>query len=138
MLFTIRPRTPRARVAALAVAAGAFVAGCTGPSNAPTAYDDQTRANFLAGCTGGHRGADTTLASQSTCECAYLWFVENVSITDFNAIANGLRSGPDGVPGEQKAVWDRAQSELPNICPGWAGGTVTGGGPVAPAATVGS
>lgn len=104
--------------------ASGVLAGCTEPSNAPTAYDDQTRANFVNGCTGGYRGSDTTLAAQSTCECAYNWLVDNVSISDFNAISNSLRSGPSNVPDEQKAVWDRAQQELPNTCPGWAGGTV--------------
>lgn len=129
MLSTIRPRNRRTtrvrhrRLFAFALVASGVLAGCTQPLNDPTAYDDQTRANFVNGCTGGYSGSDTTLAAQSTCECAYNWLVDNVSISDFNAISKGLRSGRE-VPDEQKAVWDRAQKELPDTCPGWVGGTV--------------
>ncbi|MCX7620455.1 MAG: hypothetical protein N2037_06375 [Acidimicrobiales bacterium] len=124
MRFTmLLPR--RRRVLSLAVVASGFLAGCTHPVNDPTAYDDQTRANFVAGCTGNFTGSGTTLAAQSTCECAYNWFVDNVSISDFNAVSNGLRSGPDNVPDAQKAVWERAQRELPAICTGWVGGAAS-------------
>lgn len=74
-------RTPLI-VAAVAVLA---LAGCTVPSNAPTAYDDAVKANFVQGCVGDipeTGGTTTTLAPADFCACAYDVFVAQVPFND--------------------------------------------------------
>jgi len=61
------------------------VAGCSVPSNKPSAYGPDVRANFIEGCTGDipeTGGTTTTLASTSYCECAYEVFVEVMPYND--------------------------------------------------------
>lgn len=83
----VRPmsRGPLVRWFAPLVIGAAAVAGCSVPSNAPDGYDDQVQANFVTGCTGAvpeTDGTTTTLASTSSCECAYDVFVEQVPYDD--------------------------------------------------------
>jgi hypothetical protein len=79
------------------LAAVALLAGACSQKNTPTAYDDVTQTQFLAGCTGNTsdnaqpgntandgNGTPTTLASQSACQCAYNWLVLNVPYNDAN------------------------------------------------------
>ena len=80
-------RRRRAGVTRLLVAVGAVVAlaGCTVPSNAPTAYDDAVKANFVQGCVGDipeTNNTTTTLAASDFCGCAYDIFVDQVPFND--------------------------------------------------------
>lgn len=80
-------RRRRSGMVRLLVAAGALVAlaGCTVPSNAPTAYDDAVKANFVQGCVGDipeTNNTTTTLAASDFCGCAYDIFVDQVPFND--------------------------------------------------------
>ena len=90
---------PRRRVALLfaLLAAVALLAGACSQQNTPTAYDDVTQTQFMAGCTGNTsdnaqpgntendgNGPDTTLAPTDACQCAYNWIVLNVPYNDAN------------------------------------------------------
>lgn len=78
-------RGPLVRRFAPLVIGAAAVAGCSVPSNAPDGYDDQVQASFVMGCTGDvpeTDGTTTTLASTSSCECAYDVFVAQVPYDD--------------------------------------------------------
>ncbi len=93
-----RPRFRRRTALLFAlVAAVALLAGACSQKNTPTAYDDVTQTQFLAGCTGNTSddaqpgntandgdGPATTLAPQSACQCAYNWIVLNVPYNDAN------------------------------------------------------
>jgi hypothetical protein len=68
-----------------AVGVVAALAGCSVPSNTPTAYDDAVRANFVQGCTGDipeTNNTTTTLAAEDFCTCAYEVFVDQVPYND--------------------------------------------------------
>ena len=91
-----RPRRRAALLFAL-LAAVALLAGACSQKNTPTAYNDVTQTQFLAGCTGNTSdnaqpgntandgdGPATTLAPQSACQCAYNWLVLNVPYNDAN------------------------------------------------------
>lgn len=103
------------------------LAGCTQPSNAPTEYNDTTRANFLAGCTANYAGSGTTLASSGTCECMYDVVTQNLSIQDFTTLNDELKKNKDTpIPDKVKQGWA--------ACPGWgAAPGATSGGVVGPA-----
>jgi|tagenome__1003787_1003787.scaffolds.fasta_scaffold20297218_2 hypothetical protein len=93
-----RPRSRRRSALLFAlVAAVALMAGACAQKNTPTAYNDVTQTQFLAGCTGNTSddaqpgntandgdGPATTLAPQSACQCAYNWIVLNVPYNDAN------------------------------------------------------
>jgi hypothetical protein len=92
-----RSRRRRAPLLFVLVGAVALLAGACNQSNTPTAYDDTTQKQFLAGCTGNtsddaetgntQNASDdppTTLASQDACQCAYDWLVINVPYNDAN------------------------------------------------------
>lgn len=65
---------------------GALVlGGCSVPSNAPDAYNEQTKSNFVLGCSKSAPEAsdfsddsDTTTVPQDNCECRYEWITENI------------------------------------------------------------
>lgn len=91
-----RPRR-RAALLFVLVAAVALMAGACSQENTPTAYDDVTQTQFMAGCTGNTsdnaqpgntendgNGPDTTLAPTDACQCAYNWIVLNVPYNDAN------------------------------------------------------
>jgi hypothetical protein len=82
----------------LLVVGAAVLTACSPPSNAPQAYDDVTKANFVQGCTGvvtigTDQDAETSIvgegADTSTCECQYDWFVQNVPFDSEAAGASG-------------------------------------------------
>ena len=105
------------------------LAGCTQPSNAPTEYNDTTRTNFMAGCTGTYAGSGTTLASSGTCECMYTVVTSNLSIQDFTTLNDNLKKDRNtAIPDNVKNGWAG--------CPGYGAkaGSSTGGlsGPAAP------
>lgn len=90
-------RRRRAPLLFALVGAVALLAGACNQSNTPTAYDETTQKQFIAGCTGNtsddaetgntqNAGDDppTTLASQGACQCAYEWLVINVPYNDAN------------------------------------------------------
>ena len=92
-----RPRHRRAPLLLVLVAAVALLAGACNQSNTPTAYNDVTQKNFLAGCTGNTSDnaepgntsnagnqPPTTLASTGACQCAYNWIVLNIPYNDSN------------------------------------------------------
>ena len=108
------------------------LAGCTQPSNAPTEYNDTTRSNFMAGCTGTYAGSGTTLAPSGTCECMYTVVTANMSIQDFTTLNDNLKKDRNtAIPDPVKKGWE--------ACPGYGAkaGSSAGGvaGPVAPGTT---
>lgn len=77
-------RSRRGLLASVAVGA-VLLAGCAGPTNAPTTYDDNVQASFLATCTGNVGTVDnttTTLASTTYCQCALAAYIANVPYDD--------------------------------------------------------
>ena len=108
------------------------LAGCTQPSNAPAEYNDTTRSNFMAGCTGTYAGSGTTLAPSGTCECMYTVVTANMSIQDFTTLNDNLKKDRNTtIPDPVKKGWE--------ACPGYGAkaGSSAGGvaGPVAPGTT---
>jgi len=78
-------RGQRGTLLALVAAAAVVLAACSVPSNAPTAYDDAVRANFVTGCVGDipeTNNTTTTLAASDYCSCAYEVFVAQVPFND--------------------------------------------------------
>jgi hypothetical protein len=92
-----RPTRRRSPLLLALVAVVALVASACNQANTPTAYDQVTHDNFVAGCTGNTsdnaqpgntsnagNGPPTTLASTDACECAYKWIVLNIPYNDAN------------------------------------------------------
>ncbi len=81
----ISRRSPR-RVGLVLIAAAALtLAACTVPSNAPEAYGDAVRENFVTGCTGSipeTNNTTTSLAPTDYCNCAYEAFEALVPFND--------------------------------------------------------
>lgn len=103
----------RSRRGILAIAALgiALLAGCAGPTNAPTGYDETVQANFIGTCTGSTNPANgtlpsstttapqntsTTLASTAYCQCAYQVYVDNVPYDDNAKKSNQQFANFDG------------------------------------------
>lgn len=123
-------------------------AGCSVPSNTPSAYDDAVKASFIEGCTGDipeTGGTTTTLAAADFCGCAYEVFADLVPYND-DARTDSVYSGyPADAPTFTKfndelnksddpgAVWatlpESVRQEL-DRCP-------LGSGPLAPTTTAG-
>ncbi len=75
----------RRSFATVALLGGLVLGGCKVPSNAPNRYDEQTKDNFVLGCTKSAPEAsdfddesDATTVPQSNCECRYGWITENI------------------------------------------------------------
>lgn len=115
-------RAVRARSLVAAAAGIAALAGCSVPSNAPTAYDDDVRQFFLEGCTGDvpeTDGTTTTLASSGDCGCAYDVFESMVPYDD-DARADERYAGyPEDAPTFKDLDDDVADSEEARTT--WAG-----------------
>lgn len=100
------------------------LAGCGFPSNAPEAYDDTTKANFVQGCTATVEGDGTTTvvgsgASQEYCTCAYDWFSSTYPYSadtaepgysgiTFVSLGDALASDPTQMPAEVQEGMSRA------------------------------
>jgi hypothetical protein len=111
-------RRSRLRVAGVALALAAVVAGCSTPSNNPTDYDDTTKSNYVQGCTqDAVIGTSTTVLgeglSQETCECAYDWIVQNVPFDEFKDLDDQLADDPNAVPAN-------INDGIADACPGFA------------------
>ncbi len=118
----------RAGLGVAAVAGLVALAGCTQPSNAPTQYDDTTRANFMAGCTADYAGSGTTLASSGTCECMYSVVTTNLSIQDFTTLNDALKKDKNApIPDSVKQGWAACPGY--GAAPGAASGGVAGPSP---------
>lgn len=119
---------------------------CTNPSNAPTEYNDVTRANFMAGCTANYAGSGTTLAPPSTCECMYGVVTSELSINEFTSLNDALKSDKNAaIPDKVKQGWQACPGF--GAAPGASSGGVAGPAPAgtpaptgtsAPGSTVGS
>ena len=106
-------------LAAVLLGAG-LLSACSEPSNAPTEFNDQTQANFIATCTGNWEGSGTTLAQTDTCQCAYDAVVAEYAdnFAGFQELDNQLRSNPEAMPQNLKDAFAQ--------CPGWGGAGTTG------------
>ncbi len=78
-------RSPRRIGLVLVACAALALTACTVPSNAPEAYSDAVRDNFVTGCTGNipkTNNTTTSLAPTDYCGCAYETFEALVPFND--------------------------------------------------------
>lgn len=129
------PRSRRGLLASAALGA-VLLAGCAGPTNAPTSYDASVQDSFLATCTGDVGTVDsttTTLATSGYCQCAYQVYVDNVPYDDnarndstyagfpsdadtFSKLDEQLKSNPAEPPDGAKKTLDLVNPKLAS-CP---------------------
>lgn len=118
---------------ATAALLGALVlGGCSVPSNAPDAYNEQTRSNFVLGCSKSAPEADdyddesdATTVPQDNCECRYEWITENIPYDSEQRDNDEAFAGYDGPTFESldekagsgealpKNILDQLQEECP-------------------------